>query len=57
MKNKDGLSEADANFYQGKMYAFRYFFGYELPKIEGLAKRLTNGDGLTVEMKADLFSD
>ncbi|MCD6570024.1 MAG: acyl-CoA dehydrogenase [Deltaproteobacteria bacterium] len=57
LKNKDGLSEADANFYQGKMYAFRYFFGYELPKIEGLAKRLTNGDGLTVEMKADLFSD
>ncbi|MCD6570497.1 MAG: acyl-CoA dehydrogenase [Deltaproteobacteria bacterium] len=57
LKNKDGLSEADANFYQGKMYTFRYFFGYELPKIEGLAKRLLNTDGLTVEMKADLFSD
>ena len=47
----------DANFYQGKMYAFRYFFGYELPKIEGLATRLLNSDGLTVEMKEDFFND
>jgi len=57
LKNKDALSEADANFYKGKMYAFRYFFGYELPGIEGLAKRLLNTDGLTVEMKAGYFSD
>jgi butyryl-CoA dehydrogenase len=57
LKNKDALSEADANFYQGKMYAFRYFFCYELPMIEGLAKLLLNTDGLTVEMKADYFSD
>lgn len=57
LKNKDALSEADANFYKGKMYAFRYFYGYELPRIEGLAKRLLNTDGLTVEMKAGYFSD
>ncbi len=48
---------ADADFYQGKMYAFRYFFRYELPKIEGLAKRLTDGDAFTVEMKDTLFAD
>ena len=48
---------ADADFYQGKFYTFRYFFRYELPKIEGLAKRLTDGDGLTVEMKDAHFAD
>jgi hypothetical protein len=49
------LSEEENNFYQGKFQTFVYFFHYELPKIEGLAQRLREGDGLTVEMKADLF--
>ena len=49
------LSEEEDNFYQGKFQTFAYFFHYELPKIEGLAQRLMEGDGLTVEMKADLF--
>ena len=48
---------AEANFYHGKFFAFRYFFEYELPKIQGLAERLMNSDGLTVEMKPDYFSD
>jgi len=48
---------AEANFYHGKLFAFRFFFEYELPKIEGLAKRLTNSDGLTVEINPDFFSD
>jgi butyryl-CoA dehydrogenase len=52
---KDNLSETDADFYQSKMYAFRYFFGYELPKVDGLATRLLNTDGLTVEAKANFF--
>ncbi|MBP1739542.1 MAG: acyl-CoA dehydrogenase, partial [Deltaproteobacteria bacterium] len=47
----------EQNFYQGKFYAFRYFFGYELPKIEGLVKRLTSTDGLTVEMEESFFRD
>ena len=47
----------EANFYTGKFFAFRYFFEYELPKIQGLAKRLMNSDGLTVEIKPDFFSD
>jgi butyryl-CoA dehydrogenase len=51
------LLPGDVNFYNGKIYTYRYFFGYELPKIEGLAKRLTNGDGLTVEMKNDYFEE
>jgi len=52
--NPDGV---EANFYNGKFFAFRYFFEYELPKIESLAKRLMNSDGLTVEIKPDYFSD
>jgi butyryl-CoA dehydrogenase len=48
---------AETNFYNGKFFAFRYFFEYELPKMEGLAKRLMNSDGLTVEIKTDFFSD
>jgi len=47
----------EANFYYGKFFTFRYFFEYELPKIEGLARRLMNSDGLTVEIKNDYFSD
>jgi butyryl-CoA dehydrogenase len=52
-----GPGEADANFYQGKLAAFRYFFGYELPKIQGLSDRLLHGDGLTVTMKNEYFED
>jgi len=52
-----GPLEADANFYQGKMFTFRFFFAYELPKIEGLATRLLNSDGLTLEMKEEYFAD
>jgi alkylation response protein AidB-like acyl-CoA dehydrogenase len=49
------LSEDENNFYQGKFQTFLYFFHFELPKIEGLVQRLVEGDGLTVEMKAELF--
>jgi butyryl-CoA dehydrogenase len=48
---------AEANFYNGKLFAFRFFFEYELPKTRGLATRLMHNDGLTVEMTPDLFSD
>ena len=47
----------DVNFYNGKIITCRYFFGYELPKIEGLAIRLLNGDGLTVAMKNEYFEE
>jgi butyryl-CoA dehydrogenase len=53
-KCPDGV---ESNFYTGKFLAFRYFFEYELPKIEGLAKRLMKSDGLTVDIKPDYFSD
>ncbi len=50
-------SDAENNFYNGKLYTFRYFFDYELPKIEGLIKLLTKSSGVTVEMKENYFSD
>jgi len=50
-------SEADVNFYQGKLFTCRFFFSYELPKILGLSKRLLESDGLTLEMKEEYFAD
>jgi butyryl-CoA dehydrogenase len=54
---KGGLLSGDMNFYTGKIYACRYFFCYELPKIEGLVRRLMNSDGLTLEMKNEYFEE
>jgi butyryl-CoA dehydrogenase len=54
---RNSVEGVEANFYKGKFVTFRYFFEYELPKIQGLAKRLMNSDGLTVEIKPDFFSD
>jgi butyryl-CoA dehydrogenase len=50
-------SESDILFYKGKLHTMKYFFHYELPKIEGLVKRLKEADGLTVRMDASWFSD
>jgi butyryl-CoA dehydrogenase len=54
---KNDARKKDLNFYEGKMFTLRYFFGYELPKTLGLAKRLMDDDRLTVEMQADYFND
>ena len=53
----NGTKKRDLNFYHGKMFALRYFFGYELPKTLGLIERLMRADGLTVEMRSELFND
>jgi len=56
LKNlRENPSDTEFNFYQGKLYVFRYYFEYELPKIEGLAMRLKRTDGLTVKMKPEFF--
>ncbi|MFC1531877.1 acyl-CoA dehydrogenase [Thermodesulfobacteriota bacterium] len=47
----------EVEFYQGKMYSLKYFFHYELPKIEGLFMRLMEADGLTDEIEEGLFND
>jgi hypothetical protein len=53
----DSQSESQASFYKGKLWTMKYFFHYEMPKIEGLAKRLLEADGLTVEMNPGLVTD
>jgi butyryl-CoA dehydrogenase len=54
---KNDACKKDMNFYEGKMFTLRYFFGYELPKTLGLAKRLMDDDRLTVEMQTGYFND
>ncbi len=51
------LSTAETNFYRGKFFTCRYFFSYELPKIEGLAARLVENNPVTMEMEPALFND
>jgi butyryl-CoA dehydrogenase len=54
---KKKLTEAETNFYHGKLSAFRYFYSYELVKIKGLKACLKNPDAVTVDMKAEYFSE
>lgn len=53
----NNINASERNFYTGKLYTFRFFYNYELPKIEGLIIRLENSDGLTVKMKPEYFED
>jgi butyryl-CoA dehydrogenase len=53
----DTCKKSAAVFYKGKIFTLRYFFGYELPGIEGLMKRLLDDDRVTVEMDAGFFND
>jgi butyryl-CoA dehydrogenase len=48
---------ADVDFYTGKIFAARYFMAYEVPRAEALARRLCDGDPLTLEMGAHHFND
>ncbi|GBC61175.1 acyl-CoA dehydrogenase [Desulfonema ishimotonii] len=44
-------------FYEGKVLVCRYFFAYELPKTEGLFRRLTDTEGITLEAELKHFTD
>ncbi|MCB0703690.1 MAG: acyl-CoA dehydrogenase [Saprospiraceae bacterium] len=46
------LSEADLDFYRGKKLCGEYFFAYDFLKIQPLLQRLSNQDGLTVDMES-----
>ncbi len=54
---KQNQSEFEASFYQGKYQTMRFFFHYELPKVEGLSKRLLETDGLTKDATTESFVD
>lgn len=53
----DQVSDQDKYFYQGKIYTGRYFFDYELIKIDSLAARLNSDDKVTVEISKEYFED
>ena len=50
-------SDLERKFYDGKIHTMKYFFHYELPKINGLAVRLQDDLDLTVEMDEQIFVD
>ncbi len=54
---KGPISDQDKAFYQGKVYSGRYFFDYELIKIDSLAIRLRSDDKVTVEITREYFED
>jgi len=45
------------NFYSAKIHTMKYFFRYELPAVETLAKILTDNEHLTTGVSADIFID
>ncbi|MCP4119047.1 MAG: acyl-CoA dehydrogenase [Desulfobacteraceae bacterium] len=52
-----GCKPKNERFYQGKLFTFRYFFRYELPKTLGLEQRLMDNDFITMEMTTERFND
>ncbi|MEW6078551.1 MAG: acyl-CoA dehydrogenase [Thermodesulfobacteriota bacterium] len=52
-----GPTRGETEFYQGKLFTCRYFFGYEMPKTLALAARLMDKDPLTVKMDPAFFND
>ncbi len=46
----------DVHFYESKILTMKFYFAYELPKIQGLATRLTDDELLTVSVEKELFA-
>lgn len=58
LRAQRGLDEKGpqpAAFYRGKLAACRYFFRFELPKIEASARLLQSHDDTVLEVEADWF--
>lgn len=45
----------DSDFYQGKLMTAKYFYEYELVKVDALAKRLLSSNYVTIDMKSEWF--
>lgn len=48
-------NQENTDFYSGKIFTLRYFYEYELVKVDSLMKRLMSEDNVTVEMKNEYF--
>jgi butyryl-CoA dehydrogenase len=51
----NGDPSQEKGFYSGKIHAMQFYFTYELPKTEGLARVLLNTSDLTVSAGEGLF--
>jgi butyryl-CoA dehydrogenase len=51
----NGETTREKSFYSGKIHAMQFYFTYELPKTEGLARVLLNKADLTVSIEDGLF--
>jgi len=51
----NGETTREKGFYSGKIRAMEFYFTYELPKSEGLARVLLNASDLTVSIEQGLF--
>jgi len=51
----EGQTSHQKGFYSGKIHAMQFYFTYELPKTEGLARVLLNASDLTVSVEEGLF--
>ena len=51
----EGETTREKGFYSGKIHAMQFYFTYELPKTEGLARVLLNTSDLTVSVEEGLF--
>ena len=52
---RDGGSQHDRDFYRGKLQACRYFFQWELPKVQPQLDLLASIDTTTLDMQDAWF--
>ena len=50
------MADSDHAFYQGKIHTLKYYFEYELPKIQPLRDRLMSNERLTLEIHSDFIN-
>ncbi len=55
-KLAEGQPKEEIDFYQGKIFAMKYFFEYEVPKTRGLIERLMSDDRLTVDVAKEFIN-
>lgn len=53
--NAGSVSDADQNFYRGKIQAANYYFSWELPQIEAQAALLAEGNPVCFDMRDEWF--
>jgi len=50
-----GDTQRDTDFYESKIQSMKFFFKYELPKVESLKESITNRDMITIVEEKELI--